>query len=255
MKLIPNPHPWAGRWAARLLVILLAMAGAWAGCAFLRVSGPADIEAYLGMASECHPVWKQFALRRFGPGDSAQELFRRFPPTRRLEFGRYSIYSYDLDPAGFSFTKLAVVTRDGRLLSAQSGSCTWEFTFFQTQDPELDREYASFIRERHREQERRALVKLEDDVRRFYMQRGRWPTNTAEFGWFVTGEKPMPEPARSGNQTENASIRVRYGFAGPIPNPNPLGITLTQKAGGQLKIAMADAPDLARTVQPPRRTP
>jgi hypothetical protein len=73
--------------ATNVLAVMVAT------CTFLRISHPQDIEAYSGMAWECHPVWKQFALRRFGAGDSAQKLFRRFSPTRRLEFGRYGVYS------------------------------------------------------------------------------------------------------------------------------------------------------------------
>src|SRR2546428_5492716 len=45
-------------------------------CAFFRISGSQDIKAYVEMARECHPVWKQFAFRRFGAADSAKELLR-----------------------------------------------------------------------------------------------------------------------------------------------------------------------------------
>src|SRR5467141_3070437 len=79
---------WPSKRGQRLLLAAaLALALIGASCALLRISRPRDIEAFLGMAAECHPVWKQFAFRRYGAGDSAQELFRRFPPTRRTEFG------------------------------------------------------------------------------------------------------------------------------------------------------------------------
>ena len=109
-------------------------------CAFFRVSRPADLEAYRGMAAECHPVWRAFAFRQFSRGDSTNALFARFPPTRREEFGRYGIYRYG--EAGF--TGLSVVTKDGKLLSAGAGSCTWQFSFFQTKDGELEQQYATF---------------------------------------------------------------------------------------------------------------
>ena len=103
------------------------------------------------MISECHPLWKQFALRRFGAGDSAEELLRRFPPTRRLEFGRYGVYSYGGGTRGPSYTGLSVVTKDGALLSAQTASCTWHFTFFSTEDAELESQYAAYMKQKHPE--------------------------------------------------------------------------------------------------------
>jgi len=70
-----------------VLLGVSALLALGAFCAFFRISNLEDIEAYREMARECHPVWKQLALRRFGRGDAAQELFRRFPPTHREEFG------------------------------------------------------------------------------------------------------------------------------------------------------------------------
>ena len=116
-------------------------------CAFLRIARPADIQAYFGMAGECHPVWKQLALRRFSAGDPAAELFRRFPPNHGEEFGRYGVYSYYSSPEGIQFTGLNVVTRDGKLLSAQAASCTWQFIFFRTADSDLDVQYAAHYKE------------------------------------------------------------------------------------------------------------
>jgi hypothetical protein len=136
---------WTLRWfrgasftSAACLVVLFGL------CAFFRFWRPADFEAYRGMAAECHPVWRAFAFRRFSRGDSAAELFAAYPPTRREEFGRYGIYGYG-EPG---FTGLAVTTKDGRLMSAAAGSCTWSFIFFTTSDDQLEREYQVYIQER-----------------------------------------------------------------------------------------------------------
>jgi hypothetical protein len=118
-------------------------------CAFFRIRSPHDFVAYLGMAGECHPVWKQFAFRRFGRGDSADEFLRRYPPTHREEFGRYGVYQYYPNTGDLIwFTGLTVVTRDGRLLGSRAWSCTWQFTFFHTADPALDSQYAAYVEER-----------------------------------------------------------------------------------------------------------
>lgn len=107
-------------------------------CVFARVSGPNDLAAYAGMARECHPVWREFAWRRFGKGDSAEEFLRRFPPTLSKESGRQGTYQYTKE-SGYHipFTGLTVTAWDGRLIRADAWSCTWQFTFFQTSDSEL----------------------------------------------------------------------------------------------------------------------
>jgi hypothetical protein len=149
-------HLWSNKKARRLGVVAALFSIAAIGCCvFFRITRPADIEAYRGMASECHPIWKQFALRRFGAGDSTAELLRRFSPDRREEFGRYGIYSYYAGAGGIPFTSLRVVTRDGKLLSAESGSCTWRFSFFRTEDPELDRQFAELVQGRIAESNRK----------------------------------------------------------------------------------------------------
>ncbi len=47
-------------------------------CLFFRIYKPADFTAYRGMAAECHPVWKEFARRKFSMGDSSAELTSLF---------------------------------------------------------------------------------------------------------------------------------------------------------------------------------
>jgi hypothetical protein len=228
-------------------VTLAALVVSGAICWFLRISGPRDLEALLGMASECPPVWKQLAFRRYTAGDSARELLRRFPPTQREEFGRYGIYCYGVGPC-ISFTGLSVVTRDGKLISAGAGSCRWHFTFFRTEDPELGRQYTAFAQERHRAGERKRLDTLVGELRRFYITQSRWPTNEAEFGWFVTGEKPRRDAAL------DKWLMARYGIRNPkLPSepPNPLGIAFTFRDDGALIMALKGEANLVQTVKRP----
>jgi hypothetical protein len=240
-------------------IILFLLSGVMAvlligvSCAFLHISHPRDIEAFLGMASECHPVWRQFALRKFGPGDSAQRFLSQFPPTRRVEFGRYGVYSYGTGSNSLlSFTSLSVVTRDGNLISARSGSCTWQFTFFSTADPEFDRQYAVFMQERHHEAEQNRLQRLEGDLQRFYAQDNRWPTNEAEFTCFVTGETPQ-------KADRDNSFAARYGLVRAHPtylsslSANPLGITLKYLDDGALTIGLNGEPDSVGVVAKPSK--
>lgn len=220
---------WSGRRKLLLCVGLVGVA-VLASCAFFRIWRPRDVEAYLGMASECHPVWRQFAFRHFGAGDSARDLLQRYPPSRREEFGRYGVYwYYHGDSNGIPFTGLSVVTRDGKLLSAGAGSCTWQFSFFQTEDTELDRQYSLFVKERHERLERRRLERLETELRKFYSLYSRWPTNQEEFSFFVTGSRSV--------------------------NTNDLGITLVQRPDGVVDIALVELPGEKRSVTKPDGDP
>ncbi len=112
----------------------------------LRITSVADVDAYRGMAAECHPVWRAFACRQFSLGDSAAELARVHPPTESDAFGRYTILRYDKKhrTGGGGFTSFSVVSRDGQLIAAGAASCTWRLNFFDTKDPQLDREYLRY---------------------------------------------------------------------------------------------------------------
>lgn len=106
--------------------------------------------AYLGMAHECHPVWKKLALRQINAGDSAADFLMSNTPTSRLEFERYGVYGFvpGEEQGYLSFTGLRVIARDGRLIRAEAGSCTWDFTFFNDGDPDFDSQHVAYIDER-----------------------------------------------------------------------------------------------------------
>ena len=132
--------------AAAFLALSAAIA-AISACLFLRIFRPAHLAGYLEMAFTAHPVWREFASRRVHPGDSAAELLRRFPPQITEEFGRYGVYTYfreSTHPAALNLDAFCVSTRDGKLLRAISASCTWQYTFFDLPDTDLDREYTDF---------------------------------------------------------------------------------------------------------------
>ena len=229
--------------------VLLLIGFAVGLCAFLRIHRVADIDAYAGMAAECHPIWKEFAFRRFGFGDSAVDMLRRFPPTRREEFGRYGIYSFTMGTSNeLDWTVLTVVAREGKLIAAGAGSCTWQFPFFTTVDPELNGQYKNYQAQRRRKLLHMHLEKLEGQLRKFYAQHDRWPTNDPEFYWFVTGQKPPPSANPAENRRKEKAV---------IENPSAtlLGISLKPSDDGSMTIAYIEAPDLKRSVGVPPRHP
>jgi hypothetical protein len=196
-------------------VLAFALLTVGYGCVFFRIRHPRDVQAYLGMAAEVHPVWREFALRRFGAGSSAKDLVRLHPTRRAHEFGRYAVYEYDADGDGFmSWSGLVVTARDGKLLSAMAGSCQWKFTFFETPDPLIDQEYRKYWAERRQKREMERRDKLATKLATFHEQFNRWPTNAKEFGTFVTGS--------TGGET------------------NPLSILLVEQADGAMHLSSVE---------------
>ena len=116
------------------VVLLLAMVVGL--CGYLRIYRYKDAVAYYGMAKECHPVWKELALRRYHRGDPVEKLTEKWPPSeRRVEAGYEFLTYYDNpDAPGLRFTGLAVVAEDRRLLHAYAWSCCWQHSFFGSQE-------------------------------------------------------------------------------------------------------------------------
>ena len=125
-------------------VILLALI--LAACLFVRIRQPRDLVSHLEMAIEFPAIWRELALRRFGPGDSTEDLLRICPPNRSDTFGRYAIHEYfPGENGGLPMSGIAVTARDGKLISAAAGGCTWKYSFFDMPDPECDRQYELYL--------------------------------------------------------------------------------------------------------------
>jgi hypothetical protein len=107
------------------------LAGLAALACYLDVHSGQDVIAYIGMSRECHPVWKDLALRRIQAGQSVAEVVRMAPPRHRHDWNDYTLLSYgDLG----DFTGLAMLAEDQRLIFAQATSCCWQHEFFRTID-------------------------------------------------------------------------------------------------------------------------
>ena len=158
-----------------------------AACLFVRIRQPRDLVSHLEMAIEFPAIWRELALRRFGSGDSAEDLLRICPPNRSDTFGRYGIYEYFHDDGGLPMSGITVAARDGKLISATAGGCTWKYSFFDVPDPELDRQYELYVTEKRKKFELKRIDKLEGHLLIFRKNFERWPTNVKEFATFVTG--------------------------------------------------------------------
>ena len=128
-------HRWFRISAIAAAVVALFVAGeAW----YFRIYSYRDVKAYHYMHRECHPVWKDLALRRIKPGDDVEELIANTSPARIHRHGEYTTIYYQ---GGLSFTEVVVVARDGRLVWAEAVSCTWDHTFFDEMNSEGRKDY------------------------------------------------------------------------------------------------------------------
>jgi hypothetical protein len=109
-----------------------------------------DWEIYEGMRHECHPVWRDLNAGRIKAGDKVENVIWRTIPPHVERFEDVTMLRYP--PAGF--TIVSIMAKDGRVISAGAGSCTWSKTFFDEWDQsELDafwRRYSAHLEEKRR---------------------------------------------------------------------------------------------------------
>jgi hypothetical protein len=110
---------------------------------YFGVRGQKDLVGYAEMSRGFHPVWKDLALRRIKAGDAAAELTVRHPPPVTVEYGNYAEYEFQIASPGYiSLSSLRIIAKDGRLILAEAGSCTWDHTFFEIAGARSDQEAA-----------------------------------------------------------------------------------------------------------------
>lgn len=113
------------------LSVLVGVAVALALGEWLRIDSPRALLAYPMMAKECHPVWRDFAVRRFSRGDSMEALFTAHTPSWQRSLGDIMVCEFHpVRKAGVHPSPVRVTAVRGRLVSAEAGSCTWWHTFF-----------------------------------------------------------------------------------------------------------------------------
>jgi hypothetical protein len=85
--------------------------------------------AYQGMSHDCHPVWKDLHAGHVHQGLPVEEVIAQTHPVRVDRFDGFVVLEYQ-GGQGLCFSGVTIVARDGRLVSAQAWSCTWQRTFF-----------------------------------------------------------------------------------------------------------------------------
>jgi len=96
-------------------------------CWYFGIHSGRDFKAYVGMALECHPVWRDLALHRIYEGQPVDDVIKQTNPVLVVRHGRFVELGYQ-EP--LSYTGVQIVAMEGTLARACAGSCTWDYTFF-----------------------------------------------------------------------------------------------------------------------------
>jgi hypothetical protein len=123
MRLLRN---W--NWALRLAAIVAVIGSIYlVGASYSGIWTTRDYAIYQAMGYECHPVWKDLYWGKIRKGESLDSVLEAHPPVKIEHFGDFVALQYHPDR---SFTGIEIIAKEGRVLSARAGSCTWACKFF-----------------------------------------------------------------------------------------------------------------------------
>ncbi len=97
-----------------------------------------------------HPIARELYLRLVGPGDDVEALIRRIPPHMLRRRGPYVSMSYfprgPLSRGGISLAATQILAKEGKVMSAGSGDCTWQLEYFDHLGPDEHAEFWRLLR-------------------------------------------------------------------------------------------------------------
>ncbi|WP_428308360.1 hypothetical protein [Lacipirellula sp.] len=110
-----------------LLVVVVTLASPLAFCLWFRVGSANEWQIYQAMDEECHPIWKDLYYGRIRAGDDVDSVIAIAPPSVQRGKGQSGTLSYyqNYKPGDLHFTSVTLKFRDGKLVDAYAGSCTW----------------------------------------------------------------------------------------------------------------------------------
>ncbi len=124
------------RWVKLSIVFALLLAASATGFAsYTGIWSRRDFQVYQAMAKECDPVWRDFYWGRIRAGQDVEDVIAKTHPTVVQRFGGFTVLSYFGDREGIPFTGVSATAKDGVLVWAEAGSCTWTRVFFNQLSP------------------------------------------------------------------------------------------------------------------------
>ncbi len=132
-----RPHRQWWIWSAAPIVV--AGLGLVAFCWWHNVWSRNEWLVYRAM-EECHPVWRDFLFSRINAGDNVNSVIAQTRPSVvENERGTVTLCWYQNYQEGqLQFTSVYAEARQGKLVCAYAGSCTWTRQFFDLTGREAD---------------------------------------------------------------------------------------------------------------------
>jgi hypothetical protein len=132
---------WSKRWVRCLstalsLIVIVCLLACW----HWRIWSAEDYRNYqrVGRYALGHDLW----FGRIAPGEDIETVIAQARPHALRRFGRFTIIEYYLGGPlmanGLSWDRLALIAKDGRLVSAGASSCIWHQEFFGMSAEDLD---------------------------------------------------------------------------------------------------------------------
>jgi hypothetical protein len=121
-------------WKHRLMqrtayAIVVVAVSFFSFCWFVKIESITHPRTFIGIARSCHPVWKDLACGRIYEGQPVDEVIAKTKPAHVDRRGVFVSLDYH-EP--WSLTVMRVIAKNGKLVSAHAGSCTWDHTFFDS---------------------------------------------------------------------------------------------------------------------------
>src|SRR5262249_52403087 len=131
------------RWLCILFGLIASLAGF--ACWQWRIWSPQDFREYQEGCE--YPIGRELWFGHIAPGQSMDKIREIAPPHRTHQFGPFTESTYypgGPQPRGLPFSSLCVIAKEGKLVHAAAGSCTWHRVFF-TMNAEDSAEFAQFV--------------------------------------------------------------------------------------------------------------
>jgi hypothetical protein len=147
---------WSKQWFRILpglvaCLVILALLASW----HWRIWGLGDYRACQEVRR--YPIGADLWFGRIAVGQDVDEVIAKAPPHHVSRFGRFVLLHYypgsPPPPNSIPFESLSVIARDGQLVSASAGGCTWGRTFFEmsaAEEAEFQRSFERYLEEREK---------------------------------------------------------------------------------------------------------
>jgi hypothetical protein len=136
-----------------LAALLLVTGSVVLICWDWRIWGPTDFRAYQEVSR--YPLGQDLWFGRITAGQNIDSVVSQAPPHSVVKFGQFTLVNYyasgPRQPGFLPMESMTIIAKDGKLIAASAGGCTWARTFFSmstTEEAECKQAFARHLESR-----------------------------------------------------------------------------------------------------------